>query len=287
MKKSICLSALALGVTCLLSSPIPFFVNVAQAQQECAPEEPDQDDDGLCDRLDGCPTDRFRISPGICGCGTDPSGEDDSDGDLLVNCQDSCPNNSSKTTSPGICGCEYQSPEPDFDNDQYPDCPEQTNNPLADQCTSDPDKHVPGVCGCGNEENIALCDDHCEEEVSSSNVLSKVTRSTRNVRVQFKLRPGFDTSCLAPEDPETDEDYQVVAKIKSKRRGPLTIGPIPLRGSSTALSVSFNTIRMSKKDTMEFIVKKIEPENGGEDEEFTEVNCRATSSRKVSCTTEN
>ena len=283
MKKILCFACTLV----LYSAPLNFnyLISLAKAD-ECAPEEPDGDNDGLCDRLDGCPSDQFRLSPGVCGCGTNPDGESDNDNDQVVNCLDVCPDNSTKTSNAGVCGCGYESPEPDYDQDSFPDCSEQVNNPNADQCPYDPEKRLPGVCGCGNEENVALCTDHCEEDVTSENILSKVTRTSRNVRVNFKMRPGFDTSCLVPEDPETDEKYEVYAKINSRKRGAITVGPVTFTGNQN-ISVSFNSIKMTKRDRMEFFVKKIEPESGGEDEEFNEATCRATSTRKVSCESNN
>lgn len=274
-----------LGFLLILTAPIGLnpLISLAKAD-ECAAEEPDSDEDGVCDRLDGCPNDALRLSAGVCGCGTNPDGEYDNDNDQVVNCRDTCPDNGTKTTSQGICGCDYQSPEPDYDQDTFPDCSEQLTNPLADQCPYDPEKRLPGTCGCGNEENVALCADHCEEDVVAENVLSRVTRTNRNVRVNFRMRPGYDTSCLVPEDIETDERYEVFAKVDSRKRGTVTIGPVAFTGNEN-ISVSFKSIKMSKRDSMEFFVKKVEPESGGDDEVFTEATCQATSTRKVKCET--
>ena len=41
---------------------------------------PDADGDGLRNECDGCPTDRNKIEPGICGCGLDDNADSDGDG---------------------------------------------------------------------------------------------------------------------------------------------------------------------------------------------------------------
>lgn len=272
--------------TCIVLALSCFTPPVAYADPECAIDETDRDGDGVCDRLDLCPADPGRTNPGTCGCGTDPAGELDFDDDGRINCRDACAFNPTKVDNAGVCGCDYVAPEPDFDGDSFPDCSEQENNPSADLCPFDPEKRLPGACGCNNEENIALCLDHCSDDVTSWNVLSKVSRSDRNVRVQFRMRPGFDASCLVPEDVETDEEYKVVAHIQSARRGEITVGPRKFTGSES-LTVGFNAIRMRKGDRIAFSVLKVEPENGGERESFDEATCVATSSRKVKCSVSN
>ncbi len=95
----------------------------------------DQDGDGLCDRVDGCPNDAAKGAPGACGCGVSDA---DTDGDATPDCLDGCPNDPSKLT-PGACGCGVS--DADTDGDATPDC--------LDGCPNDPSKLAPGACGCG------------------------------------------------------------------------------------------------------------------------------------------
>ena len=48
---------------------------------------PDGDNDGVCDQLDGCPTDPNKTEPGACGCGV---ADVDTDNDGLADCIDNC-----------------------------------------------------------------------------------------------------------------------------------------------------------------------------------------------------
>jgi len=56
--------------------------------------------------VDECPDDPDKTAPGICGCGT-PDTDDDNDG--TPNCDDACPQDNTKT-EPGICGCGNKDP---------------------------------------------------------------------------------------------------------------------------------------------------------------------------------
>jgi hypothetical protein len=144
----------------------------------------DSDDDGFgdpgfpnnCCPVDGCPNDPNKTAPGVCGCGmpdvdsdgdgvlncqdtcpNTPAGQQvngegcscaqldpnaDSDGDGVTDCNDVCPNDPTKSTSAGACGCG--NPETDTDGDGTPDC--------IDGCPNDPNKIVPGILGCGVAE---------------------------------------------------------------------------------------------------------------------------------------
>ncbi len=95
----------------------------------------DADQDGTPDCNDGCPNDSSKTSPGVCGCGVPDA---DSDGDGALDCVDGCPSDPLKT-APGACGCGVA--DADGDRDGTPDC--------NDGCPSDPNKTDAGVCGCG------------------------------------------------------------------------------------------------------------------------------------------
>jgi len=103
----------------------------------------DSDGDGFPDCQDACPNDSGKwTSPGVCGCGVS---DIDSDGDGTPDCHDACPFNSALTVM-GVCGCNTPT---DSDNDGTPDC--------TDGCPFDATTTTPGACGCGVPENTPLC----------------------------------------------------------------------------------------------------------------------------------
>ncbi len=91
--------------------------------------------DGVCD-----------AGEDFCNCPLVPAGDCnfvDTDGDLVANCADICPNDPLKQSAAGICGCG--TPETDSDGDLVPDC--------EDVCPNDPAKSASaGACGCGVAE---------------------------------------------------------------------------------------------------------------------------------------
>ena len=70
----------------------------------------------VADNTDLCPDDGDKTEPGLCGCGV---GDEDSDGDGVVDCEDGCPSDPFKT-EPGFCGCGV--PDADTDGNGLPDC---------------------------------------------------------------------------------------------------------------------------------------------------------------------
>ena len=109
--------------------------------------------DTITEIVDACPTDPNKTEPGICGCGI-PDTDTDLDG--TPDCTDGCPNDINKT-QPGICGCGIA--DTDSDGDGIPDCNDDCDNSIDsdgdglndcnDLCPNDPNKKVPGTCGCG------------------------------------------------------------------------------------------------------------------------------------------
>ena len=119
---------------------------------------PDDDGDGTCDLIDGCPNDPNKVAPGICGCGT---ADTDTDNDGTADCNDGCPNDPSKL-APGTCGCGVA--DTDADGDGTPNC--------IDDCPNDPNKVAPGICGCGTADTdtdgdgTANCNDGCPNDAN-------------------------------------------------------------------------------------------------------------------------
>lgn len=85
----------------------------------------DSDGDLIPDFADNCPN------------APNPD-QTDGDGDGTGDVRDGCPDDPGKT-DPGDCGCGE--PDLDGDDDGVPDC--------QDECPTDPEKTEPGSCGCG------------------------------------------------------------------------------------------------------------------------------------------
>lgn len=134
---------------------------------------PDTDDDGVCDDVDGCPTDPDKTEPGLCGCGVPDT---DADNDGIADCNDPCDNtttgqscddNDPCTTNDVITNCVCSgTPVPDSDGDGVLDC--------NDECPNDPAQVLAGACGCGIPEvdtdldGIVDCNDNCLDTPNAS-----------------------------------------------------------------------------------------------------------------------
>lgn len=116
--------------------------------------EADGDGDGVCDELDGCPTDPLSSDPWSCAC--EPLGPD-RDFDGTPDCADACPDSPNLITV-GPCGCG----SPDRDVDGVYDC--------VDVCPDDPNVAYgdPGPCGCGvadlDLDGVCDPDDGCPDD---------------------------------------------------------------------------------------------------------------------------
>lgn len=89
----------------------------------------DNDADSYLDcSQDQCDYDPNKSEPGECGCFF-PDNHDDPDLDGTDNCTDVCPNDPLRTTTYGVCGCDYPA-DVDSDSDSLFDC--------EDPCPTDP-----------------------------------------------------------------------------------------------------------------------------------------------------
>ncbi|MGB0714499.1 MAG: PA14 domain-containing protein [Phycisphaerae bacterium] len=110
----------------------------------CTLEDADSDKDGTPDCVDYCPSDFDKIEPGACGCG---NSDVDSDNDTVADCIDLCAGfddlaDVDGDTIPDGCDlCVGVDASGDSDNDGACD--------NFDSCDADPNKVLPGVCGCG------------------------------------------------------------------------------------------------------------------------------------------
>lgn len=95
----------------------------------------DADSDSFIDPCDECPNDSHKQVPGVCGCGQAESNDDDGDG--TTDCLDTCT---------------------DTDSDGFGDPGYPANTCSEDGCPNDPLKHEPGICGCGNVDDVTDSD---------------------------------------------------------------------------------------------------------------------------------
>jgi hypothetical protein len=170
----------------------------------CGVSDADGDGDGTVNCLDGCPADPTKTAPGICGCNV-PDADSDLDG--TVDCNDLCPNDPNKIApgqcgcGNGEAGSSCDDGNASTINDQVgsncacvgtvvdcndtdpctldsytngqcvhaplPDADGDGTCDLIDECPGDPNKVVPGPCGCGNADTdtdadgLADCVDTC------------------------------------------------------------------------------------------------------------------------------
>ncbi|GEM_PF-2337138 len=155
---------------------------IAEGICGCGISDSDSDNDGKVFCQDNCPND---FNPDQTDTDSDGKGDacdTDIDGDGRNNSVDNCvyvPNSNQKDTDSDGIGdvCDN-----DIDGDtilnENDNCPVNSNNDqldsdedgtgdVCDQCKNDPDKIIPGVCGCGAPDNdtdsdgVLDCNDNC------------------------------------------------------------------------------------------------------------------------------
>ena len=137
------------------------------------PDDVDKDGDGSCNGVDPCPLDPDddKDGDGDCAdvdiCPNDP--DNDKDGDGQCGDVDPCPNDADDDKDgDGDCANVDICPN-DPDNDKDGDGWCCFSGPgLEDECCNDPDKRLPGKCGCNvpdvdtDGDTVMDCNDICE-----------------------------------------------------------------------------------------------------------------------------
>ncbi len=150
----------------------------------------DSDGDGVPNSADGCPNDRNKTSPGVCGCGR---ADTDSDRDGTADCIDGCPNDGNKT-SPGNCGCG---------NAEVPGCSstyDLTASAVGSGSVSPSSgSYAPGtVVTLTASTSMGWHFDHWEGDASGTSPTTTLTMSRdRNAVAVFE--PDNDEICTADE----------------------------------------------------------------------------------------
>lgn len=125
----------------------------------------DNDMDGTCNDLDGCPEDANKVEPGDCGCGF---ADVDGNANTISDCTESetnCIDGVDNDLNEGIDCADPDCATADFDGDGTLDC--GLGNDL---CPMDPGKTEPGQCGCGvadadaDGDGTADCNDACPND---------------------------------------------------------------------------------------------------------------------------
>ena len=191
---------------------------------------------------DECPRDSNKSSPGECGCGNPEKSiwYRDSDGDgygfaahgtrsecsipngYVGNNSDQCPDDPNKT-SPGNCGCgspDNKTWYRDIDGDGYGNTTDGTtiacNRPGGyasndnDRCPNDPNKQIPGICGCGIDDNNDSDADGIPD--ACDNCPNNANPQQEDEDADGK---GDACACAPCEVPDTDGDCQKVGDYDS------------------------------------------------------------------------
>lgn len=208
----------------------------------------DDDMDGTLNCNDGCPDNKDKIAPGVCGCDTLDT---DSDQDGTPNCNDLCPQNGDKI-EPGVCGCDTA--DTDTDQDGTPDC--------NDLCPNDGDRIEPSECGCNPEaseladddnDGVANCNDVCNGEDDSVDTDKDGTPDCLDVCPNNPTKSANEGVCGCDTN---DEDLDRDGTIDCVQEDALAVELINLtaKAQSSVIIVSWQTT--SEIGAASFIIQR-------------------------------
>jgi formylglycine-generating enzyme required for sulfatase activity len=140
----------------------------------------DRDGDGVPDDRDGCPDDKIKTAPGLCGCGLP-----DMD-----------------TNRDGKCDTNEPPPIADRDGDGTPD--------TTDGCPDDKNKTEPGLCGCGRPNLDANANGKCDADE-----LPNRPNSTQFIEPTMLLIKGgtFTMGCNDKVDKYCEDDEKPLHEV--------------------------------------------------------------------------
>ena len=152
---------------------------------------PDEDGDGVAADCDLCDNDPLKLDPGICGCGV-PDIDQDNDG--IFDCNDNCPTSYNPLQEDSDCDgvgdvcdlCEGGNDQLDTNNDGIPDCMEQ--GPIS---VFDPS----WICD-KNEKKVLVCHHPPDNPDTYQTLCISVSALSEHLLHGDYIGPCDDASCL-------------------------------------------------------------------------------------------